>query len=383
MTMKTLSSSLWLLVGFVSTSVNETSAFLHSQSAVSRGRPWTGLAISTTTPSTKEDGFTSNQNDNDAELDNSLVFASVNNNMEELPLIQLALAGSLTTFFADLTMHPVDCIKTLQQSDMGIGMSFWQAASYLHEQDGVLGFLHGFLTYATSDALGGCLKFGVWETWKKSRFENNRTQPANIHSLIDLAIGAALAFVASSVLIVPGELLKQQLQMSYYDNLGDAIRAIASSETGIRGFYAGYLGVLYRDIPYTVLELGLYDVFKGFLSGIRKSHDENEQAEEMLWLDQLACAALTGAITAIATTPMDVVKTKLMVDHYASFGDAFFSTVQNHGVGALFSGLSARLGWIIPFTILYLPTYDGLKNLLQKRHNQHMENQFNNSGKIR
>jgi len=87
--------------------------------------------------------------------------------LEELPLIQIALAGSLTTFLADLSMHPIDCIKTIQQSDLGMSWSISQSAHYLYDAQGVAGFFRGFLTYATCDALGGCLKFGVWETWKK------------------------------------------------------------------------------------------------------------------------------------------------------------------------------------------------------------------------
>eukprot|EP00522_Entomoneis_paludosa_P008018 CAMPEP_0172450638 /NCGR_PEP_ID=MMETSP1065-20121228/8900_1 /TAXON_ID=265537 /ORGANISM="Amphiprora paludosa, Strain CCMP125" /LENGTH=389 /DNA_ID=CAMNT_0013202435 /DNA_START=85 /DNA_END=1254 /DNA_ORIENTATION=+ len=280
--------------------------------------------------------------------------------LQELPLIQLALAGSFTTFFADLSMHPIDCIKTVQQSDMGVNFGILQAARYLYEKDGTFGFFRGFLTYATSDAIAGSLKFGVWETWKKKLPVEQ--EPA----VWLLMMGAALSFVTSSVLVVPGELVKQQLQMAQYDGLWEALQGIASSEAGIQGFFAGYDGVLYRDIPYTMMELGLYDMFKRMLS-----QNGNNDEKETIW-DQLLCAALTGAITALATTPMDVVKTKLMVDHYSSFGDAFVSTVQNHGVGALFSGVVARVTWIVPFTAIYLPTYDALKNILHERHCDHM-----------
>eukprot|EP00527_Entomoneis_sp_CCMP2396_P001021 CAMPEP_0198144190 /NCGR_PEP_ID=MMETSP1443-20131203/13980_1 /TAXON_ID=186043 /ORGANISM="Entomoneis sp., Strain CCMP2396" /LENGTH=375 /DNA_ID=CAMNT_0043807543 /DNA_START=121 /DNA_END=1249 /DNA_ORIENTATION=+ len=287
---------------------------------------------------------------------------------EELPLIYLALAGSVTTFFADLTMHPVDCIKTLQQSDLGVHMSILEATRYLYEQYGISGFLHGFLTYATSDAVGGCLKFSVWETWKKRLPAEQDQQPG----LLFVMAGAALSFVAASVIIVPGEFLKQQLQMSHYHSLWEAIQGVAASEQGLAGFYSGYDGVLYRDIPYTILELGLYDMFKRTLAQMRSDNDEGDKS--VIW-DQLACAAMTGAITALVTTPMDVVKTKLMVDDYASFGEAFLSTYQNHGFEALYSGLTARVGWVIPFTVIYLPTYDFLKNMLEKRHlEHHLEN---------
>lgn len=116
----------------------------------------------------------------------------------QLPLYQLMAAGSCATVLADMSMHPMDCIKTLQQSDTGAGLSLVTAAQYLWTSSGVAGFYHGFLTYATTDAAGGALKFAVWEVWKQKTVDK---QPAFAY----LWAGAALAFLASSVLIVPGE----------------------------------------------------------------------------------------------------------------------------------------------------------------------------------
>jgi hypothetical protein len=116
----------------------------------------------------------------------------------ELPIYQLALAGSFTTFFTDVIMHPMDCIKTVQQSDSGVGLSLILAAQYLFSTSGVAGFYHGFLSYALSDAVGGALKFSVWELWKSKTAEMRPTY-------LYLWLGATLAFVASSFLVVPGE----------------------------------------------------------------------------------------------------------------------------------------------------------------------------------
>jgi hypothetical protein len=46
----------------------------------------------------------------------------------ELSGIQLALAGAAATMVVDISMHPIDCIKTLQQSHEGIGLSMLAAA---------------------------------------------------------------------------------------------------------------------------------------------------------------------------------------------------------------------------------------------------------------
>lgn len=94
-----------------------------------------------------------------------------------------------------------------------------------------------------------------------------------------------------------------------------------------------------------------------------------------LWDLILSCSLTRLGLTiyvcsAFVTTPLDTVKTKLMVDDFpdASFLDCMLSTVHDYGAGALFSGLVARVGWILPFTVIYLPTYDRLKRLLWERH---------------
>jgi solute carrier family 25 S-adenosylmethionine transporter 26 len=157
--------------------------------------------------------------------------------------------------------------------------------------------------------------------------------------------------------------VKQQLQMSYYDGPFEAIQDIYS-QSGLAGFFVGYEAVCYRDIPYTVLELGLYEFFKNLIDSKRPA-----EQKPAAWEDILAAFA-TGAIVAVVTTPLDTVKTKLVLDDYAGFSECFSLTVQDHGWTAVFAGVDARIAWIIPFTALYLPTYDFLKRQLLQRHIQ-------------
>lgn len=313
--------------------------------------------------------------------------SSVPSQIGDLPLPLLALAGSVTTLFTDVIMHPIDCIKILQQSDAGYGLSLQDAAVALWERDGVSGFYSGFLTYAVSDAAGGALKFAVWELWKRQmQTPSSTTAPSTSTSpTFDvtsslwfqwgyLFVGAALAFVASSVAIVPGEYVKNQLQMDRYDGLTEAVTGIMASR-GIPGFFVGYDAVMYRDVPYTMLELGLYEVFKTALFSSQSSSDSSKPRSVGVWDDVLA-AALTGGITAFLTTPLDVIKTKLMVDDaYAgySFLDCWLATVESHGIGSVFAGVVARIAWILPFVTIYLPTYDFLKRLLWQRQVQNIQ----------
>jgi solute carrier family 25 S-adenosylmethionine transporter 26 len=75
---------------------------------------------------------------------------------------------------------------------------------------------------------------------------------------------------------------------------------------GISGLFAGYFATLVRDIPYTMLELGLYENIKTVFRKMRNSADLSAS-------DELIAAAITGGVTSFVSTPLDVIKTKLMM----------------------------------------------------------------------
>lgn len=309
--------------------------------------------------------------------------ASLTSTTVSTSLLQLAVAGAVATIIADISMHPVDTIKCLQQSDSGYGLSLTQATQVLYQTSGFAAFYHGFFTYAMTDAAGGALKFATFEFGKQ---QTNKVFPQLPQSATLFAC-AAMAFVASSIVGVPGELIKQQLQMNLYDGWFPAVSGIWHTG-GIAGFFRGYSGVLLRDIPYTMLELGLYDMFKTVFIDYKKKQQQQEveQFQDPILLlqedanescnqpqqppvllqawEEIVAASLTGGIAAYLTTPLDTIKTKLMVDqalYSGGFWDCFMSTVDHHGVGGLFAGGAARIAWLLPYTAIYLPVYDLLK----------------------
>ena len=171
-------------------------------------------------------------------------------------------------------------------------------------------------------------------------------------------VAAAAAFLASSVVLVPGELLKQRLQMGQISSVRQGIPYIFKNE-GILGFYAGYSGVCLRDVPYTMMELGIYDNFKTFYLKL-KNRTESTQ------LDELLAAAVAGGLCGFFTAPLDNIKTKLMVDTgFNGFFDCLNKTLKTGGVPLLFSGSAARVAWLMPFTAIYLPLYEIIKRKME------------------
>jgi solute carrier family 25 S-adenosylmethionine transporter 26 len=279
---------------------------------------------------------------------------------------KLALAGSIATLVSDSAMHPIDCIKTLQQSDDGFGLSMMGAAQMIYTQlGGWEGFYRGFLSYAACDAVGGAIKFGTYEVLKRQV-----QQRVSSEQMLSAALFAcaAMSFVSSSIISVPGELLKQQLQVGHYGGFVEAASTIWETH-GLAGFYQGYDSVFLRDVPYTAMELGLYDLFKKqYMSQVPRQ--EGSSSDFSLGThEQVVLAGLTGGVAGFLTTPLDTIKTKLMVDvHFegSSFMTALMATLHDHGWESLFCGGDARVAWLVPLTAIYLPTYDLVKRKLSR-----------------
>lgn len=314
----------------------------------------------------------------------------------ELNTLELAGAGALATILGVATMFPIDTIKTLQQSDEGMGLSFLGASKNIFMANGVGGFYHGLGSSSTAEGCAGGIKFSTYEILKK--WMSPPRVPSE-HYGTAIFVCAALSFVTASVVIVPGELIKQRLQMGHISSISNGIANIWTMD-GPRGFFRGYTSVCMRDIPYTMLELGIYDNMKTFLLGRRRRGGEEEGANQFrgggegeedtrlyAW-EEICAAALSGGITAFLTNPLDMIKTRLMVNakEYSGFRDCLRKTIMNKnnsgGFASLFRGSLARVTWIMPSTAIYLPAYDFLKRRLmatQKKQQQKEKQQHPHS----
>lgn len=291
--------------------------------------------------------------------------ASTSHNPTKLKLTSsdLAVAGALATIIGDIALHPIDCIKTLQQSNEGIGLSMIGAGTHILADKGIGGFFSGLGCYVVSDGCAGAIKFATYEALK--RWVNTNVDKEYVGTAIFGC--AALAFVASSVVLVPGELIKQRMQMGQVTSIRSGIANIWKND-GLSGFFTCYSGVFLRDIPYTMLELGLYDNFKTlYLKMKNRNSKRGEPMKPISQVEEIIAAAITGGITGYITNPLDVIKTKLMVDSamYTGFNDCLRKTVTDYGYPSLFHGGGARVAWLMPFTAIYLPVYDLFKRRME------------------
>lgn len=111
--------------------------------------------------------------------------------------------------------------------------------------------------------------------------------------------------------MVPKELITQRMQAGAKGRSWDVLLRILEKD-GFLGLYAGYSATLLRNLPAGVLSYSSFEYLKaGVLEKTNQSHLDPIQS--------VCCGALAGAISASLTTPLDVIKTRLMTQVH---GDA-------------------------------------------------------------
>jgi len=93
------------------------------------------------------------------------------------------------------------------------------------------------------------------------------------------------------------------------------------------GLYRGYGITLFREVPFSLLQFPMYEKMKSILRNRRSDGDVPA-------LQAAACGSFSGAVSAAATTPMDVIKTRVMLGAdvhnvpYKSVMDCYLRVIQ-------------------------------------------------------
>lgn len=107
---------------------------------------------------------------------------------------------------------------------------------------------------------------------------------------------------------------------------------------GVMGLYAGYSATLLRNLPAGVLSYSSFEYLKAaVLQKTKQSYMEPVQS--------VLCGALAGAISASLTTPLDVVKTRLMTQVRGE-GVSKVAAVMYDGVSATVKQILKEEGWV-------------------------------------
>lgn len=165
--------------------------------------------------------------------------------------------------------------------------------------------------------------------------------PLPASQLASVATGVACASVR-----VPVTLIKQRVQLGLFKTPALAIRAALQS--GLAGLYVGLSATVGLDVTYAIIQFTALEYFRRLgllLSGGRVLSS----------MEDALVGFLTGAVTAVLTEPLDVVRTRLQTQRrpaagvggtdfgYTGLLDGLVKASRQEGALVLWRGLLPRL----------------------------------------
>mmetsp|Transcript_52068 Transcript_52068/g.111370 ORF Transcript_52068/g.111370 Transcript_52068/m.111370 type:complete len:290 (-) Transcript_52068:407-1276(-) len=258
------------------------------------------------------------------------------------PFTLAMIAGGIAGTTVDVVLYPLDTLKTRLQATDG----FWKAG-------GFKGVYNGVLATALGAAPGAAMFFSAYEGMKPLLMTLNGGQEHPLqHSL-----SASCGEVAACIVRVPTAVVTQNMQVGQYATFSEAVLGISSSEGGMSAFYRGFWTTVAREIPFSFIQFPLYE-------GLKKAWSRM-QGFETTPSQGAACGSFAGAVAAAVTTPLDVVKTRLMLNAKNASGQLYSGTVstlqtivKEEGARALFHGIGPRVGWITLGGYVFFGAYE-------------------------
>lgn len=287
------------------------------------------------------------------------------------------LAGGLSATSISVAMNSVDHVKTRLQIQQNIVpshafepyKSFSNAFVRVYREEGfVILQGRGLFSSALREMSYSSVRMGLYDVFKHMLHMDGTGSDAGLAKKI-LAGGCAGAI--GSYLANPFDLIKirQQgelpvmtsngLQPSkpQYKHTFAAIHQIYANEGGFKGLYRGVSATVARAAVVTSAQLSSYDHTKHVLISHLHMDDRFET--------HLISSLVAGLCTAIASNPVDVIKTRYMNDQKAYKGivDCVIQTIKKEGGKALYKGFAPnyiRLGSHCLFT---LPLYEQMRKV--------------------
>ncbi|TWU75648.1 S-adenosylmethionine transporter [Metarhizium rileyi] len=268
------------------------------------------------------------------------------------PSFQSALlAGALAGTTVDLSLFPLDTLKTRLQSSAG----------FFHS-GGFTGIYRGIGSAVVGSAPGAAFFFCTYETTKQ--FLRAHTA---VPEVVTQMAAASLGEVAACAVRVPTEVVKQRAQAGLHGGssraaLGAILSRRKAGGLGAvwRELYRGWGITVFREVPFTVIQFPLWEAMKSW------RRKERPLGEDVTAAESAVFGTVAGGISAAATTPLDVLKTRVMLaKESVSIAEVFGSMVKEEGVRPFFAGIAPRVTWISVGGTIFLGSYQWAINTMR------------------
>lgn len=272
------------------------------------------------------------------------------------PSFQAALvAGALAGTMVDLSLFPLDTLKTRLQSAGG----FFAAG-------GFGGVYRGVGSALVGSAPGAAVFFCTYEA-VKARLPAG-APPAGAHML-----AAGLGEVAACAVRVPTDVVKQRAQAGLHGgSSAAALRAILARYPAhglpavCRELYRGWAITVFRELPFTAIQFPLWEAMKAWALARRRCPGPGPSPDRVSAAESAVFGSVAGAVAGAATTPLDVFKTRVMLSRQTvSIAAVFCHMARHEGLRPFFAGVVPRVTWISVGAAIFLGSYQWAINAMR------------------
>ncbi|TKA68983.1 hypothetical protein B0A49_03566 [Cryomyces minteri] len=232
----------------------------------------------------------------------------------------ILLAGAFAAFTVDLLVYPLDTLKTRMQSQDYSRLYLNASKTAINKPALFRGLYQGVGSVIIATLPSSGAFFTTYEGVKSLLAAHNPTLSNSSSPLLPQPLvhsaASSVAELVSCAILTPAEVIKQNAQMvdaSAANATNATLHTLARFRSNPLALWRGYTALAGRNLPFTALQFPMFERLK---EAFRKHRDDRGTRTGTL-LESGVITALSagsaGAVAAVVTTPVDVVKTRIML----------------------------------------------------------------------
>ncbi|KAA0148147.1 hypothetical protein FNF27_04466 [Cafeteria roenbergensis] len=224
-------------------------------------------------------------------------------NPEATSFLTHTIAGSCAGVMEHVGMFPVDTYKTHLQARRATGERRLGFGRFMAKH-GLVRLWRGAPVMMVGCIPSHAAYFSVYE---RAKIAFGVNKPG--HSPLAAAACGAMATTLHDAVLTPLDVVKQRLQLGFYDGVTDCVRTIIKQE-GVGALFRSYPTTLLMNWPYASVLVATNETIKETMRQARGPGHKAGKDDPLSGAEFLLSGALAGAVAAAVTTPLDVLKTR-------------------------------------------------------------------------
>lgn len=288
----------------------------------------------------------------------------------------------------DCSLYPLDTIKTRLQKARHHAPS--TPAPTLSLRQTIRGIYAGLPSVLFGSAPSAASFFIVYDGVKRSLLppSGSDAAPSRSHIVLTHSLASSMGEIAACAVRVPTEVVKQRAQAGLFGGssllaLKDILALRHPDPTGnakrgygqvLRELYRGAGITIAREIPFTVLQFTMWESMKEAYAKrvLVPSSPESGALSQVPASTSAMFGSVAGSIAAGLTTPLDVIKTRVMLARRGEGGARVrirdvVQEISAEGFGAFWRGIGPRVAWIGIGGAVFLGSYQWAWNTLERK----------------